>query len=224
MVRIRISGLFGGVLVFFLLGCDTSPKTSVVTQGSFSWLQTRSDGVFQKYCVSCHGTGDKVLPNDLDNITNSTLMIDQAYIVPGQPEQSKVFQRVMDPDFPMPPRGYPAPTGEDRELLKNYILSIPVIDVNDDSIFEPEFSKVSTFILEPYCISCHGPSQSKKGVRLDGYDNVMKYITPGDALSSKLYQEIESGRMPPTGDVSPKQLQQLRTWIELGAENSKAED
>ena len=224
MVQIRSSGLFGGVLVLFLLGCDTSPKNSVVTQGSYSWLQTRSDGVFQKYCVSCHGTGDKLLPNDLDNITNTTLMIEQAYIVPGQPGQSKIVQRVTDPDFPMPPEGYPAPTAEEKQLLKNYIESIPVVQDGDDSIFEPEFSKISTFILEPYCVSCHGPSQSKKGVRLDGYDNVMKYVTSGDALGSKLYTEIESGRMPPTGDVSAKQLQQLRTWIELGAKNSETAD
>src|SRR5438477_8368500 len=70
-------------------------------------------------------------------------------------------------------------------------------------------------LLKEYCISCHGPSQQMKGLRLDHRQDAMniagrRVIYPGSSAESRLYLLVAGKQpglqMPPTGALSPAQI------------------
>ena len=83
-------------------------------------------------------------------------------------------------------------------------------------------------IFAKNCISCHGPSKQKSGLRLDRKADAFKggdsgaALRPHDAGGSLLFQLV-SGQdldriMPPTGKrLTPNELATLKAWIEAGA-------
>jgi len=100
---------------------------------------------------------------------------------------------------------------------------------------EPRFSNVQQ-IFEQSCGGggCH-ISQRTTGVRLNTYQNVMEsqgttygklVVQPGDADGSPLVDKIEpnpdrGSRMPQNGNyLSDERINQIRTWIDNGAENN----
>ena len=85
-------------------------------------------------------------------------------------------------------------------------------------------------IFAQHCISCHGPSQQKSGLRLDSYEAVMRggktgpVIKAGDgkngALLFRISQPFGSDKvMPPDGKptLSADQIQLISLWISAGA-------
>ena len=84
-------------------------------------LATRGAAAAKKYCYGCHGTtfnGDSAL-DVLDQ--DALLDPDYEYVVTGNLEGSMLWQRIADGD--MPPKGSPQPTGDDREVLKQWIMA-----------------------------------------------------------------------------------------------------
>jgi hypothetical protein len=82
-------------------------------------------------------------------------------------------------------------------------------------------------LLKEYCIDCHGPSQQLSGLRLDRRRDAMRGgsisdIGPGNSAGSRLYLKLIGNqfglRMPPTGALSPEQIDIIKTWIDQGAE------
>jgi ankyrin repeat protein len=82
-------------------------------------------------------------------------------------------------------------------------------------------------ILKQFCIECHGPSQQMHGFRLDRRRDAMRggmtiNIIPGSSASSRLYLKLLSNKygpqMPPTGPLTPEQIEVIKTWIDQGAE------
>ncbi len=82
-------------------------------------------------------------------------------------------------------------------------------------------------MFQQHCIECHGPSQQMGGMRLDRRSSAMGIrggttIGPGNAEGSRLYLRLAGTkvgqRMPPTGPLSPEQINVIKTWIDQGAE------
>jgi ankyrin repeat protein/mono/diheme cytochrome c family protein len=82
-------------------------------------------------------------------------------------------------------------------------------------------------LFQQHCIECHGPSQQMGGMRLDRRSSAMGIrggttIGPGNAEGSRLYLRLagtKAGqRMPPTGPLTPDQINLIKTWIDQGAE------
>mgnify|MGYP002624037782 CR=1 FL=1 len=73
------------------------------------------------------------------------------------------------------------------------------------------------------CGGCH-VRQSKGELSLATYESIMKgsksgkVIVPGDAANSKLYQMIESGKMPPKHKMDPMMVEMFKKWINAGAD------
>lgn len=105
---------------------------------------------------------------------------------------------------------------------------------NDNEIgMEPTFTNVQA-IFNQNCGSCHiGGSES--GVRLDSYENVInsvgdqygtEVVQPDNADGSPLIDKIEpnpqfGSRMPEGGPfLSSDRIDQIREWINQGAENN----
>ena len=75
-------------------------------------------------------------------------------------------------------------------------------------------------IFNENCTNCHGYSG---GLALGNYDQLMSggnsgdLVIPGDYQNSILWQRIDSGEMPPGGNISNAQLELIETWIMQGA-------
>lgn len=97
-----------------------------------------------------------------------------------------------------------------------------------------DFAKDIRPIFEKSCLSCHGPSKQKGGLRLDsraaalkGGDGFEAAIRPGDSAGSPLIHLvaglIADSRMPEEGDpLMPDQISLIRAWIDQGAAWSEA--
>ena len=87
-----------------------------------------------------------------------------------------------------------------------------------------DFAWIKTNVFQPgKCLNCHGAG---KGIDLSNYTTAMaaigrdgsKLIQPGDYKNSKLYVEVESGRMPRGGQkLSEDLIYALAVWINMGA-------
>lgn len=75
-----------------------------------------SKGMFDRRCVSCHAPG--VIPPY--EIKDTQKMIDQGLIVPGQPNQSKMYIRVANGS--MPPSG--GVTSQETDTLRTWIAEL----------------------------------------------------------------------------------------------------
>ncbi len=91
-----------------------------------------------------------------------------------------------------------------------------------------EFSKDVKPIFQTKCLTCHGPSQQMKGLRLDVNSAAMKggdsgpVIAVGNSSQSKLILRVASSKdgfkMPPLGaPVTADEIGILRGWIDQGA-------
>ncbi len=91
-------------------------------------LNSAAVGLLTKYCHQCHGTDFKY--PGLDILDRATLVsprdgTEKPFLVPGNLEQSRIWQRVSatDPSDRMPPEDQPQPTEAERELLKRWLES-----------------------------------------------------------------------------------------------------
>jgi len=74
-------------------------------------------------------------------------------------------------------------------------------------------------ILEAKCFQCHEGKDAKEGIRLDALDEVLNQTLPGDANSSRIYELVVSGEMPPKGKgkaLDAEELATFRAWINQG--------
>ena len=75
-------------------------------------------------------------------------------------------------------------------------------------------------IFDQSCTNCHGNSG---GLGLGSYDQLMSggnsgdVVIPGDYLNSILWQRIDSGDMPPGGELSSNEMELIENWITQGA-------
>jgi len=80
-----------------------------------------------------------------------------------------------------------------------------------------EFSKDVAPILQWNCIRCHSNTGH---INLSSRQAMIqaKALVPGSPNDSSLYSSIKNGTMPPGGKLSERDVAQIRTWIEQGAE------
>ena len=74
-------------------------------------------------------------------------------------------------------------------------------------------------ILEAKCFKCHEGNDAKEGIRLDVLDEVLNQTLPGNANSSRIYELVVSGEMPPKGKgkaLDADELATFRAWINQG--------
>lgn len=90
-----------------------------------------------------------------------------------------------------------------------------------DSIVCFEGEILPIFISSCAYSGCHDSKSKEEGYVLDTWKNITKKgIVPGNANSSKIYQEIASGNMPPAGNLTGAQINRIALWIEQGANNT----
>jgi ankyrin repeat protein len=90
-----------------------------------------------------------------------------------------------------------------------------------------DFARDIQPLLRERCLGCHGPSQQMAGYRLDRRSGALggvlrSNIVRGSSDSSRLYRRVLDSqfgtRMPPTGALSPGEIDVLKRWIDEGAD------
>jgi len=91
--------------------------------------------------------------------------------------------------------------------------------------YDTEIDKQALKLFAESCDSCHGSSSPGLG-GLKSTDNLKAlidngYIVPGDVNGSPLFQEVESGSMPPSSPLGAPDQEFLATWIESLTDRGK---
>ena len=78
-------------------------------------------------------------------------------------------------------------------------------------------------IFDANCTPCHITS-TRNNLSLSNYTNIMSgnstngpVIVSGDHVNSLLWQKVNSGSMPPSGQLTSDQINLIATWIDEGA-------
>lgn len=200
--------------------------------------------IFTPYCVRCHSSQSAAGGVSLDNYTSVFQSLNrvrdeihtgamppasdggplplnlqdmlEAWVEVGAPEKATApSQPPSDPGTQPapapnpPPAATPVPTPTPAPAPNP--APTPVVSV-------PTFATISSRIISPRCVSCHGSSiNSASGLLKKGW------VVAGKASSSPIYTRITrtgSGRMPPSGSAIPAaDAQLLQQWINNGAKD-----
>ena len=72
-------------------------------------------------------------------------------------------------------------------------------------------------IIESNCLGCHDPNQNAYIVDLTSYNHIKSYLdTENNSMIDRLNSDNEFYRMPPSGNLSDADKQQLIDWINSG--------
>ena len=114
-----------------------------------------------------------------------------------------------------------------RPCLVALVLGIWAFSAPSQTPNRIDFRRDVQPLLKQYCIDCHGPSQQMHGFRLDRRRDAMRggtisVIAPGNSSGSRLYQKLIGSQygpqMPPTGALSPEQIDIIKAWLDQGAD------
>ncbi|NQZ02274.1 MAG: hypothetical protein HRT45_16575 [Bdellovibrionales bacterium] len=195
--------------------------------------EAASKAIFAESCNSCHAPDSLVEDVPFDSFETSFL-IQNNYIVPGEPQNSPLYLAVLDG---LMPHETEALSVTELETLRDWIqiLGDPsgsgsIIrapgdegdDLDGDTV--PTFSGIYSTIIDTHCISCHGPAQQRGGARFDSYSNLMRYIDVDNPRDSRIFIRINRGEMPdPNGFNQPtrgRYANAILEWVEAGAPNN----
>ncbi len=86
------------------------------------------------------------------------------------------------------------------------------------------FAKDILPLFEQSCLKCHGGDDTKEGLSVKTYEDLMKgsvngpVIVPGDPAASELVTQVARGKMPKRAPAWPEnQVKLLSDWVAAGA-------
>lgn len=127
--------------------------------------------IIAPHCMGCHkrsGTEDGI----------------KNWVVPGDPESSKLYQVIKSGQ--MPKKADPLPTTE-VEFVRQYIL-----DMASARVLETvDFDTLKNEILAPHCLTCHK--------RMDNEESIMRWVNVSEPMKSRLLGVVIEGKMPKNG-------------------------
>lgn len=149
-----------------------------ISTESIAFEKLKSDVLVPK-CLGCHKAW-----------SNEANFQDDGRMVIGDPDNSKVFKMVKAGRMPVGKKladgtreKVPALESAELEIMYQYIQ-------NTTAVYEEiSFEELKTKVLEPKCIVCHKKWTSEE-------EFTRRNITPGNALTSKLYDSVLAPRMP----------------------------
>ncbi|MCB0109191.1 MAG: hypothetical protein KDE53_24880, partial [Caldilineaceae bacterium] len=78
-------------------------------------------------------------------------------------------------------------------------------------------------IFQRTCIACHSSVVRQLNLQVTAYDPLMAgssngpVVIPGDSAASRLWEMVDSGKMPLIGELKPDEKTLIRQWIDSGA-------
>ena len=123
-------------------------------------------------CIICH--------SDFENFQGVS-----PYLKPAFPEESILYELVKTGAMP---KDLPMLSDSDLELVRHYILNLPIEIPTPIPNPEISFDHLKTRIIIPHCLSCHRKWES--------FEAIDKYIENKDPEASAFYKLVENGKMP----------------------------
>ena len=105
-----------------------------------------------------------------------------------------------------------------KKTIYSYLIFIFLTNIYAQVDYETEIQT----IFNNSCTSCHQYG-SQNGLNLTAYAGVMNggnsgvAVVAGDHANSLLWQRVENGSMPPSGNLSSDQINLIAQWIDEGA-------
>ncbi len=183
-------------------------------------------------CLGCHGPSLKM--KELNLATYQTALQGSEsgpVIVPGKPEESRLFHMVKE--GLMPPGGKIHLSDEELGAIRGWI------EGGAKSAAEPHaeaaLAKVTQDDVIPLmllrCTVCHGLRRQEAGLDLRSKESMLKGGKSGPAIvlgkpeESLLIKRVRAGEMPPkkrliqvgVKPMAPAEVDKIARWIELGA-------
>jgi mono/diheme cytochrome c family protein len=192
--------------------------------------------ILQRNCFECHGQNPDDIQKDL-NILNHAQLLDGArrIVVPGDPEHSRMIQRIEDGSMPLEEEEERLPRVSEQELaiLRDWIRGgappLPPADPKDPVASVVPYSEIAAktkAIFHDNCYECHKFDVAKGGIKILHHRllvTVRKVVIPGDPEKSELFELLtapDKNRMPPANyapRLSPEEIATVRRWIDAGA-------
>jgi hypothetical protein len=192
--------------------------------------------ILERNCFACHGRDPGRLRKNLNILDHHQLLsTERRIVVPGDPEHSRLIQRIADGSMPPEEEETRLPRVTEAELaiLTDWVLggAPPLPPPDPEHPIPPvvpysELAAKAMGILQEHCYKCHRFDVAKGGIKILNYRllvNVRKVVVPGKPGGSELYKLItsadEDSRMPPSEEspLPPEAIATIRQWIEEGA-------
>ncbi len=181
------------------------------SQLSADELNKKATSLLQKECSSCHGKDSS--NNSFNSIGSTEEMIQLGLIIPGQPDNSTLFQSVRSGTMPTTYRL----SSENINLLSLWISSMKIDNDEQPSGLDPNknFGQIYFQIYQPQkCLICHGSTASTD---LHNFNQTLLYVIKGSPQFSQIYTTLQTPDRE-EHKVSTEQLQLLSDWITKGAQ------
>ncbi|RJP76338.1 MAG: hypothetical protein C4524_10260 [Candidatus Zixiibacteriota bacterium] len=201
--------------------------------------------ILQTYCTSCHSGGNPSANLDLSSYAGiiNAQSPSAPVVVPGNPDASPLVRRLDGTDPPVMPIGSPALMVSQVELIRAWIVQGALENAGTGTGggggggggggTGGAISYVNHVqpILTSHCVACHASPASPSYGNLDltsyagltsSSANHGPVIIAGDPNGSYLVKRINgtvAPLMPPTGSLTPQQVDLIEQWIAEGAVN-----
>ena len=95
----------------------------------------------------------------------------------------------------------------------------PSPDTTRQSMVEVSFARDIQSIVSTSCMPCHSDAGTSKS-KWTTYAGVMSAVVAGKPDSSRFYEKLKDGRMPPSGKLDSARIALVYNWISEGAKNN----
>jgi len=166
---------------------------------------TRADGVILNTYANVFGTGD---------------------IKPGDPEDSDLYERLVDDDLEdrMPPSPAPPLDQTQIDLIYTWILQgAQDLSCGDTSFAggcdttDISYAQHLVPILAANCTGCHQGANPSGGINLKSYSGVAQAASTGQLYGALARLQGFSPMPQGTDPLSPCRVNQFKSWIDAGA-------
>lgn len=199
-----------GKLKFKLVEGQSSPTQ---TNNSIGKNASGANAILTANCASCHDNG--VSMGGLGSLAEADL-IQNGYLIPGDPANSRVYIRMNDGT--MPPSG--SLSSGDITSVYTWIadmqgtVSLPAL--------APTYTSLRANVFNPKCIGCHNDTNKNQlgdGYSMDDYVDLTRKVNAGNPNESAVYKKCAEGEMPPSrnNSLTQEELNALYQWIANGA-------
>jgi mono/diheme cytochrome c family protein/predicted Ser/Thr protein kinase len=229
--------------VIYLIGNDRAPsetERSAAQEAARIKRKAEQEAplvreILQRNCFECHGQDPGKTKKNLNILDHKQLLnTERKIVVPGDPDHSRLIQRIADDS--MPPEEeearLPRVTQAELAILKDWVLGgappLPPFDPSTPPVVPySALAAKAMGIFHENCYKCHKFDVAKNGIKILNYRllvNVRKVVVPGKPDASDLYKLITSTednmRMPPSEEgppLPPEAIATIRQWIQEGA-------
>lgn len=176
------------------------------------------------YCADaqCH---DNQNPEEGIRMTSYTNVINTGDIVPGNPEDSGIWEEMMDtdPDKHMPPYNQPQLTQEQLDLIENWILqgaqNLTCNEPTPCDTIDVSYSGQVALILQNKCIGCHSGSTPADNLNLTLFNSILTVGNNGKLVGA-INGSVGYTSMPPNLPLSDCDKTIIESWVAAGMPNN----